>query len=219
MLTTNSIRRPAALFDLDGVLVDTETIYSQFWSDMDRRYPTGVADFASAIKGSTLPSIYASYFPDPSVQAEISAMLAAHEENMPYRLFDGVAEFLDGLRARGIPAAIVTSSGVRKMEHLFSVIPGLRGRFDAVLTDADVSRSKPDPEGYLLAAARLGRRGDECYVFEDSFAGLEAGRRAGAAVIALATTNPRAALTEKADAVIDTFVGFDVDDMLAVSRL
>lgn len=216
MQTKHNSRPCAALFDLDGVLVDTETIYSEFWSDMDRRYPTGVENFASVIKGSTLPRIYADYFPDPRVQVEITALLTAHEQNMPYRLFDGVADFLDALAARGIAAAIVTSSGARKMDHLFRVIPGLRERFAAVLTDADVSRSKPDPEGYLLAAARLGRRGSECYVFEDSFAGLEAGRRAGARVIALATTNPRSSLTEKADAVIDTFVGFTVDAMLAV---
>lgn len=213
---SNINRRVAALFDLDGVLVDTEGIYTQFWSDMDRRYPTGVENFASVIKGSTLPVILSRYFPEPEVQHEICALLADFEENMPYRVFDGVTDFLADLRNHGIKAAIVTSSGLKKMEHLFKLVPGFRDFFAAVLTDADVSRSKPDPEGYMLAASLLGCTGADCYVFEDSFAGVEAGRRAGARVVALATTNPRESLTEKADAVIDTFVGFNVGKMLDI---
>lgn len=208
--------KAAALFDLDGVLVDTETIYTEFWSGIDRMFPTGVVDFAHAIKGTTLPQILGRYFPNQDVQAEIHAMLKRQEEDMEYRLFDGVKEFLTELRACGIPAAIVTSSSLKKMSKLFASLPGLADCFDAVITDGDVSRSKPDPEGYLLAASRLGREGCECYVFEDSFAGLEAGRRAGAKVVALATTNPYDSLTGKADAVIDTFVGFSVDDLLAI---
>ena len=91
---SNINRRVAALFDLDGVLVDTESIYTQFWSDMDRRYPTGVENFASVIKGSTLPVILSRYFQEPEVKHEICALLADFEENMPYRVFDGVTDFL-----------------------------------------------------------------------------------------------------------------------------
>lgn len=211
--------KTAALFDLDGVLVDTETVYTEFWSEMDRLFPTGTPDFANVIKGSTLPSILANYFPSEDDRAKVVELLKEQEENMRYAVFDGVIDFLEDLKRHDIPAAIVTSSGDKKMKRLFATNPGFREYFGTVITDSDVKRSKPDPEGYLLGALRLGCNPECAYVFEDSYAGVEAGRRAGANVIALATTNPRAALKEKADAVIDTFVGFSVADMLAVSRL
>lgn len=203
------MRYKAALFDLDGVIVDTESIYTDFWDDIDRRYPTGVDNFARVIKGNTLACILDTYF-DEDLRDEILVLLKEQEESMHYRLFDGVSDFLDRLIENDIPKAIVTSSNDRKMSRLFSQIPDLRPKFEAVITDAMVERSKPDPQGYLIAAETLGVDPSDCVVFEDSFAGLEAGRRAGAYVVALATTNPRESLYEKADEVIDSFIGYDI---------
>ncbi len=204
----------AALFDLDGVLVDTETEYTRIWRDIESHYPTGIDNFALKIKGNTLPRILETYFPAPEVQTDICRMLKEREEAMEYRIFAGVEAFLDELRTHGVPAAIVTSSGVAKMERLFGSLPGFRERFGAVLTDADVTHSKPHPEGYLKAAARLGVKPEECIVFEDSFSGLQAGRSAGAKVVALATTNPYRTLVDKADAVIDSFDGLCLEALL-----
>jgi HAD superfamily hydrolase (TIGR01509 family) len=204
-----------ALFDLDGVLLDSEGIYTEFWSEMDRLFPTNVKDFAHVIKGTTLDTILPTYFPDKKVQEEIKRLLKEHEQSMSYRLFDGVIEFLDALKAHSIPAAIVTSSKDEKMESLFKSLPGFAEHFDVILTADDVTRSKPDPQGYMKAAERLGLKAEDCYVFEDSIAGVEAGCRAGAKVIGLATTNPAEKLN-KADKVIDTLVGFGVNDMLAI---
>lgn len=203
------MRYKAALFDLDGVIVDTESIYTDFWDDIDRRYPTGVDNFARVIKGNTLARILDTYF-DENLRDEILVLLKEQEESMRYRLFDGVSDFLDRLIENDIPKAIVTSSNNRKMSKLFSQIPELRPKFEAIITDAMVERSKPDPQGYLIAAETLGVDSSDCVVFEDSFAGLEAGRRAGAYVVALATTNPRESLYEKADEVIDSFIGYDI---------
>lgn len=203
------MRYKAALFDLDGVIVDTESIYTDFWDDIDRRYPTGVDNFARVIKGNTLARILDTYF-DENLRDEILVLLKEQEESMRYRLFDGVSDFLDRLIENDIPKAIVTSSNDRKMSKLFSQIPELRPKFEAIITDAMVERSKPDPQGYLIAAEKLGVDPSDCVVFEDSFAGLEAGRRAGAYVVALATTNPRESLYEKADEVIDSFIGYDI---------
>ena len=204
-----NMRYKAALFDLDGVIVDTESIYTDFWDDIDRRYPTGVDDFARVIKGNTLARILETYFYE-DIRDEILVLLKEQEESMRYTLFDGVSDFLDRLIDKNIPKAIVTSSNDRKMSRLFSQIPELRPKFEAVITDALVERSKPDPQGYLIAAEKLGVDPTDCVVFEDSFAGLEAGRRAGAYVVALATTNPRESLYEKADEVIDSFIGYDI---------
>lgn len=193
---------------MDGVLVDTEGIYTEFWSDMDRRFPTGVAGFAQVIKGSTLTNILDTYFPDKSVQDRIVDMLKQHERDMRYRLFDGVAELLAALRQRGLRMAIVTSSNRAKMKHLFAQLPELEKAMDIVITDEDISRSKPDPEGYLLAAERLGIPAEECYIFEDSLNGLRAARAAGGVVVGVATTNPRKVVEEMSDITVDTLADF-----------
>ena len=69
------------LFDLDGVLIDSETTYTKFWSEIGRIYPTGLDNFAIAIKGTTLPSIL-EYFPDASVREDITKRLLAFQEAM-----------------------------------------------------------------------------------------------------------------------------------------
>lgn len=210
--------RLAALFDLDGVLIDSETAYTRIWTDIDTLYPTGIEDFALKIKGSTLEGIFAAYYPDPSTRRAIEAYLRQREDEMEYELFPGVRAFLSMLQEAGIPSAIVTSSGPAKMRRLFGALPDFGEAFAAVITDADVSRSKPDPEGYLLAAQRLGARPEDSFVFEDSYNGLRAGRAAGATVIALSTTNPAERLEPLADAVIAGFEDFDVDAMLRIAR-
>lgn len=215
---TYSQRRYAALFDLDGVLIDTEPVYTGIWTDIDSCFPTGYSDFAYRIKGTTLPNILATYFPDPHIQAKVVAMLKSREETMEYPLFDGVVNFLKALRDAGIPAAIVTSSGDAKMERLFATVPGFRDFFVEVITDSRVSRSKPHPEGYILGARLLGADPADSFVFEDSYNGLAAGRAAGATVVALATSNPAGSLAGKADAVINSFTGFTVENMLAIRR-
>lgn len=192
----------AVLFDLDGVLIDTEGTYTRFWSYVDRQYPTGVENFALSIKGSTLANILSTYFPEAETQSRIRHELAEFEADMQCDIFEGVAELLEALKRSNIPAAIVTSSSTRKMERLFSRLKGFKDCFDLVITDEDIVHSKPDPEGYLLAARRLGVDAHDCAVFEDSVAGVIAGHNAGAFVIGVSTTNTPDKLTPYADTVI-----------------
>ena len=195
----------AALFDLDGVLIDSESIYTVFWNRMNELFPTGIDNFAYVIKGTTLPQILDRYFPDPKVQAELRVYLKKQEAEMVYRIFPGVERFMKTLKEKGIPTAIVTSSNDAKMKVLFDSLPGFRDYFDVVVTDTDVTRSKPDPQGYMLAAERLGVPSEHCVVFEDSRAGLEAGRRAGGKVVAVATTLTHEDIAGCGDIVIDSF--------------
>ena len=176
-------RNIAVLFDLDGVLVDSEGIYTEFWEEIDRRYPTGVKDFAHVIKGNTLARILGTYFPDESIRRAILVELKRQEEEMVYRLFPGVDRLVMSLKEASIPTAIVTSSNAAKMRHLFNAVPLLRDNIDTIITEEDVTNSKPNPEGYLKASERLGVDPSHAVVFEDSLAGIEAGRRAGAVVV------------------------------------
>ena len=206
------------LFDLDGVLIDSETTYTRFWEEIDRIYPTGIENYAIAIKGTTLPEILKHYDSD-EVIADIVRRVIEFQENLTFNLYDGVAEFLTDLRRNSIRTAIVTSSDNRKMQLLFSQIPLLKELVDTVIDASMVEHSKPNPEGYLKAAAALGCAPKDCYVFEDSLQGLKAGTDSGATVIALSTTYPQETLKGKAAKIIDGFVEFSVKEMLSINKL
>ena len=203
----NSISAPVrgALFDLDGVLIDTEPLYTEFWRQVGLKHQLPSPTFAYDIKGTTLKDILSRYFPDKAIQDDIVRMVHDFEDNIVYPVFDGVVEFLDRLQAAGWKIAIVTSSDDQKMEYLFNQIPWMKSRFDTIINGTMVRKSKPDPEGYLKAAQLLGCKPEDCVVLEDSLQGLEAGRRSGAKVVALATTNSRENLAGKSDLIIDNF--------------
>lgn len=207
----------AALFDLDGVLIDTEGLYTEFWAATGKKFGVPSPTFAADIKGTTLKSIL-EYFPGDELKAQVMQEIHDFEDTMRYRMFDGVSAFLQSLRDAGVPTAIVTSSDEVKMGCLFAQLPELRTMVDIVIDASMVTRSKPDPQGYLLAAEKLGVAPENCYVFEDSLQGLEAGRRAGATVIGLATTNPADKVLPLCDYLLPSFVDFTVDQLRAVNK-
>ena len=200
----------AALFDLDGVLIDTEGIYTSFWNKVGKHYGK-VPTFANDIKGTTLDDILSTHFPEPETRAEIEKMIHDFEDTMVYALFPGASEFLTELRRRGVKCAIVTSSDRKKMDALALQNPTLAAGMDTVVIADDVQRSKPDPQGYLLAAERLGVAPELCVVFEDSLQGLEAGRRSGARVVGLTTTNPIEKVAPLCDIAITSIAEADAD--------
>lgn len=207
------------LFDLDGVLIDSENLYTDFWREIDSVYPTGVADFANVIKGNTLTKILNTYFPNNDIQNEIKLRLHKFEDEMRYPIFDGVINFLEELKSHNIPTAIVTSSDDEKMKSLFKQHPQIKDYFNVIITGSVVTHSKPHPEGYLIAAKAINRQAENCFVFEDSIQGLEAGMASGATVIGLTTSNPIEKLINKAHKLIDSFVGFTIRDMLTAKEV
>lgn len=207
----------AVLFDLDGVLIDTEGLYTDFWAATGKKYGIPSPTFAADIKGTTLKSIL-EYFDGDELKAKVMQDIHDFEDTMRYRMFEGVAAFLKALKEAGVPTAIVTSSDDVKMRCLFAQLPELRDMVDIIIDASMVTRSKPDPQGYLLAAEKFGVAPQRCYVFEDSLQGLEAGRRAGATVIGLATTNSADKVTPLCDYLLHSFEGLSVEDLLAVKK-
>ena len=195
----------AVLFDLDGVIVDTEGQYSLFWKQIGEEYMPGMPDFALAIKGRTLTQIYDTYFPDAADRAAITERLNAFERQMDFPYIAGAREFLEALQAQGVPTAIVTSSNCDKMACLYARHPEIKNLVTTVLTAEDARRSKPAPDCYLAAAERLGADISKCIVFEDSPNGLAAGRASGAFVIGVSTSLAAAEIEPLCDAYIDDF--------------
>lgn len=211
------MKKVGVLFDLDGVLIDSEGLYTKFWEDIEKIYPTGVENFAYVIKGNALFKILNTYF-DQSIHQDIINRVHDFENNIVYPIYDGVIEFLTQLKQHNIPTAIVTSSDNVKMESLYRQHPGFKDYFNTIITGSDVTKSKPDPQGYLLAAQAILRDPKNCYVFEDSIQGLEAGIVSGATVIGLTTSNPSTKLKDKAHELIDNFIGFSIEKMLSIKR-
>lgn len=204
-----------ALFDLDGVLIDSETTYTRFWEEIERIYPTGIPNYPVAIKGTTLGEIMRNYA-DEAVRADILRRIVDFQEHMVYDIYPGVEAFLESLTAHGIPAAIVTSSDDRKMQLLFEQHPTFRRHFKAVIDASMVTRSKPDPQGYLLAAEAVGVAPERCFVFEDSLQGLAAGRASGATVVGIATTYPAERLEGLADIITPGLWQLSLEDLMAI---
>jgi len=181
----------AALFDLDGVVFDTEPQYTLFWSAICRQYHPEHPGLEQEIKGSTLTQIYDCWFSGnlKKERPEVTKRLDAYERQMHYDYIAGFEKLISDLQIHGVKTAVVTSSNLPKMESVYRYQPAFKQLFDAILTSEDFDKSKPDPDCYQKAAARLGVDKDECLVFEDSINGLRSGRAAGMKVVGLATTN------------------------------
>ncbi|MDE6855645.1 MAG: HAD family phosphatase, partial [Muribaculaceae bacterium] len=192
----------ACLFDLDGVLVDSERIYTKIWEAIEKHWPTGIENFAYKIKGTTLEDILERHFPEEA-REDITKELLRLEGMMIYGPMPGAIEFIDALKAKGIPVALVTSSNGLKMDHLWHDMPGFKEKFDVIITGDEVTNSKPDPEGYLAAAKALGVDPKRCAVFEDSLQGVKAGKAAGAFVIGIAGTLKASDIQPYSDIVVN----------------
>lgn len=196
-----------ALFDFDGVIMDTEPQYTMFWNENGKKY-LGIENFGVSIKGQTLTRIFDKHFAGKEdIQQEIKKALALFEKNMEYEYIPGAEDFLRDLKANGVKTAIVTSSDKTKIARVFNWHPELVELVDTVITAEKVKRSKPAPDCFLLGMEMLEADALHTVVFEDSFFGLQAARDSGAYVVGLATTNPRDKVLEMCDTIIDNFKG------------
>ena len=208
----------AALFDLDGVVFDTEPQYSIFWGGICRQYHPEHPGLEHEIKGQTLTQIYDRWF-GGDLEAEresITRRLDAYEEGMRYDYIAGFEALIHDLHRHGVRTAVVTSSNVPKMESVYRYQPGFKQLFDAILTSEDFAESKPHPDCYLRAAEKLEAQTDECIVFEDSFNGLRSGKAAQMKVVGLATTNSAEAIAPLSDLQITDYQHIGYADLVSL---
>lgn len=146
----------AALFDFDGVVVDTETQYSVFWHKMGVDY-LGMEDLEKRIKGQTLVYIYDTFFSGmDKEQQEITIALDRFEREMSFDFIPGVEAFVSDLRRNHVRVAVVTSSNDKKMEVVYRAKPEIRTMFDHILTAEMFTASKPAPDCFLLGMKVFG---------------------------------------------------------------
>lgn len=209
-MVSNSI---GFLFDLDGVIIDSENEYSKIWKQINREFPTGIQNLESVIKGTTLSKILKDYFED-DVRESVSHRLHELENMMQYDYLPFAQEFLKELKDRNLPCALVTSSDKEKMKHLNEELPDLTGFFDFIITGDLVKNSKPSPEGYLLAASSLNIDIRNCVVFEDSLQGVMAGRNSEAFVVGVVGTLPAESLEPFSDLLVSNFKEIKLNELI-----
>ena len=207
----------AVIFDLDGVLLDSEGQYSIFWEKMDNEHPTGIDKFASFIKGFHLGRIL-TYFHSDGIRQAIVERLKEFETNMKFVFFPGALEFVRRLNDAGTPTAIVTSSDQKKMNALYVQHPEFQTLFKHIVTGDMVTKTKPDPECFLLGAKLIDVDINDCIVLEDSRNGLLAGRNSGARVIGIASTLSAEDVSPLSDLTVASVNELSVEQVINLKR-
>jgi len=198
----------AVLWDLDGVLVDTAPFHFQAWQELFQSLGKGFAeaDFRRTFglrNDAILADILGELTP-----AEVKRLAQRKEELYRDKIggrvtaIPGAIGLLRRLQQRGKKSAIVSSTTRENVRVVLSSL-GLEDVFEAVVAEEDAPRGKPDPQGFLVAAEKLGVAAGECVVIEDAPGGVEAAKRAGMRCIGVTTSRPREALTA-ADLVVDS---------------
>jgi beta-phosphoglucomutase len=184
----------ALIFDMDGVIVDSNPVHRDAWVTFNRRYGLETTEeMHGRMYGRRNDDIVRDFYGDGLSPEEIEARGAAKEE--VYRqmvgdrideiLIPGVRQFLEG--HRGTPMGLASNAQVENIDFVLDR-SGLRGYFQAVVDGHQVNRPKPDPEIYVQTARILKVRPENCIVFEDSHTGVEAACRAGMRVVGVSTT-------------------------------
>ncbi|MEW1718859.1 HAD family hydrolase [Streptomyces sp. NPDC093109] len=187
-----TIHAEALLFDNDGTLVSSLASVTRCWTRWAREYGVTAEDFARVgLHGRPAAEIAADLLPAAEVAAAVARIEQLEVDDVPggVELLPGTAELLAALPAERW--AVVTSAG-RRLADARLAEAGIRPK--TLVTADDITRGKPDPEPYLLGAARLGVDPARCVVFEDAPAGLASARAAGMKTVALTTTHERAEL-------------------------
>jgi beta-phosphoglucomutase len=186
----------AVIFDVDGVLVDSYDAHLRSWVLMAREHGLEITEdeFASTF-GQTSREIVARFW-GPDLDSRARAALDARKEAI-YRdlirahfpAMDGAVPLIDALAAAGFLLAVGSSGPPENIELTLEGL-GRRDRFRAIVTGRDVTRGKPDPQVFEIAADRLGVRAERCAVVEDAPVGIDAARAAGMTSVALVGTVP-----------------------------
>jgi HAD superfamily hydrolase (TIGR01509 family) len=180
----------AALFDMDGLLIDSERVIRAAWLAVaheagialtQERY-AAVIGRHSAQSDAVLAEVFGGDAPRRAAQARVNERLARQVPAERFPLKPGAARVLAALRALGVPCAVASSSARHEIEERLAAV-GVRRHFAAVAGGDEVPAGKPDPAVYRLAAQRLCHAPGECLAFEDSRLGAQAALGAGARLV------------------------------------
>jgi len=203
----------AAVFDMDGVLVDSNPHHVAKWAELlkTRKIPFDPEDLPGQVLGQRNDHAFRYFFGPDLSQEEMRRLEIKLEENFrqafaPHaRPLPGLEDLIHELQAADIPMAVASSAMRENVEFVVEAL-GFQPFFKILLSGEDVRLPKPHPEIYLKAAQRLQVEPADCVAFEDSFVGIEAVKAAGMKCVAIASTFDLADLRKTgADCVVSSF--------------
>ncbi|RPH25460.1 MAG: HAD family phosphatase [Bacteroidales bacterium] len=186
----------AAVFDMDGVIVDNHTYHVKAWAEFCHNYsiPFDEIKFRAKFFGKNNHDIFHGLM-DGKLTAKQIDTLGEEKEQIYRELYkndimpvNGLIPFLNTLKDAGIKTAVATSAPTSNLDFTLDNLK-IRHLFDVVIDASGITKGKPDPEIYLKASKILDIPPSHCIVFEDSISGIESGQNAGMRVVALVTTH------------------------------
>lgn len=203
------------LFDMDGLVLDSEKLYSRFWMEACRFYgfpmtyeqALSMRALNAKLGEATLHRFFGPEIEYLTVRNKRIELMEVFVDEHGVDLKPGIRELLDYLDANGIPAAITSSSPIPRIQKYLAK-HGLDVRFAALCSGRDVPRGKPEPDIYLHGAATLGFKAEECLALEDSPAGIRSANCAGCLTVMIPdqdqpSEETKALLYAKADTLAD----------------
>lgn len=177
-----------AIFDMDGVLFDTEKLYQDIWQEMAKEHKveldSGFVKEISGTSGRKMLQVIERYYQvsdgNPIVDACMSRMRNKLSESVPVK--EGVFDILRFLKEKGVRTAVASSTDRQRIEQNLRM-SGIRDYFMEIVSGQEVKNGKPAPDIYLCAAERIGCRAEECFAFEDSENGVRSAYAAGCVTI------------------------------------
>jgi beta-phosphoglucomutase len=209
----------AVIFDLDGVVVDSHPAHKQAWKTFFRSLGKEVPEkeLLFVLEGQKREDILR-HFLGNLTQEQVKHYGARKESLFKHSVEDlktiqGLPEFLDQVEASGLPMALASSASRHRAEYMLDRL-GFKQRFRVIVTGDEVSKGKPDPAIFYLAARGLSVAPEEVLVCEDAVSGVEAAKGAGMKCLAIAA-NGREPLLKKAgaDRVVPDFTSASLDDL------
>jgi beta-phosphoglucomutase family hydrolase len=212
----------AFIFDMDGVIVDNAVWHLEAFAEFGKRHGlVHTKENYTKYFGNTNQTIMNSLFNTILSSDKLNAL--AEEKEIIYRELyrpfiqpvEGLPAFLENASAQGIPIALATSAPQENVDFTLDST-GLKKYFSIISDASMVKHGKPDPEIYLLTAAKLGLQPSDCIVFEDSIAGIQSALSAGMRVIGVATTHKPEELLTYVNKIIMNFDARDqfIKDLL-----
>lgn len=213
----------AVLFDWDGVIIDSSRQHEESWERLaveeEKTLPPDHFTVGFGKKNEWIIPNLLRWTEDVAEVKRLSLRKEAlYREIIVERglnALPGVHVFLERLKAAGVPNCIGSSTHRENITTILGVL-GFEGLFGGMVTSEDVTHGKPHPDVFLKAAAKTGVAPARCVVFEDAFAGIEAGHAGGMKVVGVATTHPAAVLAGKVHRVVTRLDELTVADLRAL---
>lgn len=174
------------LFDMDGVVLDTEKLYARFWAEacafygypMNYQQALGMRSLNKDAGQAYLSSLFGPEIRHRTIRDKRVELMDAYVQEHGVEAKAGIFELLDYLQSQGIPYAVTTASPLERISRYLGSL-GLLERFDRICTAERVAHGKPEPDIYLLGAETLDLPPEDCLALEDSYTGILSAQRAG----------------------------------------